>query len=103
MYEQLKVTLSILMELNEKCKLVKGIEIISKSEFEEQMDNLNDYTTTFSEMNLILENLEKNTELSQNAIESELHKLHIKFSDTIWHVNEVHELVKGMIGKFPND
>ncbi|MCL6603145.1 MAG: hypothetical protein K6T94_09745 [Paenibacillus sp.] len=101
MYEQLKVTLSILMELNDKCKLNKGIEIINKAEFEEQLDNLNDYSIMVNEMNLILDNLKNNTELSFSATESELHKLHIKFTDTIWHVNEVHELVKKMIGKFP--
>ncbi|RED51638.1 hypothetical protein [Cohnella lupini] len=101
MYDQLKVTLSILMELNDRCKLNKGIEIISKAEFEEQLDNLNDYSIMVNEMNFILENLKSKTELSYSATESELHQLHIKFSDSIWHVNEVHELVKKMISKFP--
>ena len=103
MLNELQTTLDILNNLNLKCKQEKNIEIISQSDFNEQLENLDDFVKMHNDMKLLLKDFEncKNENFSLNV--SKLLKLHIKFCDYEWHINEIHELLRKMIGSFPED
>ena len=103
MLNQLQRTLDVLSQLNLKCKQEKNVEIVSKKEFDEQFENLEDFTKVISGMKILLKEFENCKNDNFRINEERLHKLHMKFCDYEWHICEVHELIKKMIGNFPED
>lgn len=48
-----------------------------------------------------LEKLSNFDTYSNDEIEGLLHNLHQNFSGYIWHIDEIHELLKALIANFP--
>gem|GEM_PF-5580437 len=99
MLEHFRVTLDLLKKVNLINKETNNKEIMSDEEFIEQYENLTDFQNLLEELMLLLE--QSNKKLLLNEIESDLHKIHIKYSDYKWHINEIHECIKKVISKLP--
>lgn len=95
MQEDLVKTISILSRLNDSCRK----KIFSKNELEEQTSNLEDFSKVIMELRSILSNLDGETHSMEDIIENLL-QLHLKYSDFIWHIDQIHELVKKVAGNY---
>ncbi|OIK10807.1 hypothetical protein BIV60_20270 [Bacillus sp. MUM 116] len=98
----LKRTIKVCNEINELIKEREHIEVINKEELEDKVDNMKELSITIKDLNGIIDTLSNPSQLSSQEIESLFLKLHILFSDYIWHVDEVHELIKNIIANFPD-
>ncbi|MDA7027115.1 hypothetical protein PJ311_10890 [Bacillus sp. CLL-7-23] len=102
MEDNFKKTIKILIDINELIKKKENIEVVSKSEIDDKIENLDEYSRLIESMS---ENLEKlsNTHLySLDEIQSLLINLHVDFGNFIWHIDEIHDLLKSFIGNFPD-
>lgn len=99
MHEELSKTLDIILNLNNAC----AKKIITQEEINEQKDNLEDYKIIFFEIENILSKIERDNLDSVDDTVEALVQLHLKYSDYIWHIDQMHELVKKMIGNYRNN
>lgn len=99
MHEELSKTLDIILNLNDAC----AKKIITQEEINEQKDNLEDYKIMFFEIENILSKIEKDNLDSVDDTVEALVQLHFKYSDYIWHIDQMHELVKKMTGNYRNN
>lgn len=74
--------------------------IISEKEFVEQKDNINDFKILIKKMNHAINVLNNSENSSTEDIMEQLHILHLSFSDCIWQFDQVHALVKQMLGNY---
>lgn len=90
-------TIHVLKELNNECK----IPIIKKKEFEEQEDNLKDFQKAIDDMNILLKKI-KNKKSNHNLdqVMEDLIHLHISYCDVIWHIEQVHGMVRKITGNY---
>ena len=96
MQEELLRTFNILSRLNDSF----GEKVISQEELDEQDSNLEYFGKMVIELRDILSKLENSdTQLVDETVETLL-QLHLKFSDYIWHTDQIHELVKKMAGNY---
>ncbi|MBA4502911.1 hypothetical protein [Marinobacterium marinum] len=96
MHEELSKTLNIILNLNDVC----GKKIITQEEINEQKANLEDYQRMFFELDNILSRIERDELDSVDDTVEALVQLHLKYSDYIWHIDQIHELVKKMVGNY---
>lgn len=96
MKRELLGTIDILSRINDFC----SSRVISQVEIKEQKENLEDFDVMLDELLATLETLEDYRSLSVDDIVETLLQLHLKLSDYIWHVDQVHELVKKMAGNY---
>lgn len=96
MLNQLEQIIELLEELNQKC----SSNVIQSKEFFEIKDDLSDFSQVVSDLQNLLDS---NSSLSASNIDeivSLLIHIHLKLSDTVWHIDQVHSLVKRMAGNF---
>ncbi|MDU0328932.1 hypothetical protein ACTNDP_20315 [Paenibacillus barengoltzii] len=96
MQEELMRTYTVLSRLNASCRE----QVISQEELDEQDSNFEDLRKILIELGNILTKLESNDLKSVDETVETLLQLHLKFSDYIWHIDQVHELVKKMAGNY---
>lgn len=96
MQEELMRTYTVLSQLNDSC----NVKVLSQDELNEEKSNLEDCQKTITELKNILSDLENNDLRSVDATVESLLQLHLKFSDYIWHIDQIHELVKKMAGNY---
>ena len=96
MFELLLRTLEVFKKINNICKF----EIVHLNEFLEQEENLKDFSNLLKEYEQILTNLEKMNPSDEDTIIEEMIYLHLKLSDSIWHLNQVHCIVKNTAGNY---
>ncbi len=93
---ELKTTLDLLKNINEK----SNKNIISQHEFSEQFENLVEFEEVIKEFNQQLFNL-RNTNLTDtDSVVEKLVHIHLKFEKLIWQFDEIHELVKKLVGNY---
>ncbi|MEI4803834.1 hypothetical protein WAZ07_21885 [Bacillus sp. FJAT-51639] len=102
MEDNFKKTIEILTYINELIKQREHIEIVGREELDDKISNLGEYSELVNNMSLNLEKLSNSHIYSTNDIENLLHKLHQNFSDYIWHIDEIHDLLKNCIANFPD-
>lgn len=102
MGDNFKKTIEVLTYINELIKQKEHIEIVSREELDDKISNLDEYSELVNNMSQNLERLSNLHIYSINDIESLLHKLHQNFSDYIWHIDEIHDLLKNFIANFPD-
>ncbi|KMM62615.1 hypothetical protein ACH95_05385 [Bacillus glycinifermentans] len=102
MEDNFKKTIEILTDINELIKKKKQIEVVSKSELDDKIDNLDEYSDLLENMTQNIEELSNSHLYSTDEIRSLLLKLHLNFADYIWHIDEIHDLLKDFIGNFPD-
>ncbi|AIG26583.1 hypothetical protein [Brevibacillus laterosporus] len=95
MQEELIKTIGILSRLNDSCRK----KIISQEELEEQMANLEEFTNLVVELRTVLSKLDGDKHSVGDVVENLL-QLHLKYSDYIWHIDQIHELIKKMAGNY---
>ncbi|OMC64443.1 hypothetical protein BK126_25330 [Paenibacillus sp. FSL H7-0326] len=71
-----------------------------KEELNEQVSNLNDFQEMIIELRDILSKLENSDSHSVDETVETLLQLHLKYSDCIWHIDQIHELVKKKAGNY---
>lgn len=96
MQEDLIRTYTVLSRLNASCRE----KVISQEELDEQNSNFEDFQKMVVELRDILTKLESGDLKSVDETVETLLQLHLKFSDYIWHIDQVHELVKKMAGNY---
>lgn len=102
MGDNFKKTIEVLTYINELIKQKEHIEIVSREELDDKISNLDEYSELVNNMSRNLEKLSNSHIYPINDIESLLHKLHQNFSDYIWHIDEIHDLLKNFIANFPD-
>lgn len=98
MIAELKSVLSLLQEINSQCKSA----VITQEEFEEETENLKDFKGLLNNLKKLVDSIEdsnKNKDEIDSTVEQLIH-LHLKLSDSIWHIEQIHELVKRMAGNY---
>lgn len=88
--------LDILNELNK----FKNNEIYSEANLEEEKDNLKDIDSLEKNLKMLINNLEKTDKNDKDKIIKSLIDLHIVFCDFIWQYEQLHEMIKDIIGKY---
>ncbi|MBH8605919.1 hypothetical protein [Thermoactinomyces sp. CICC 10522] len=90
MVDSLRSILELLEELNARCKT----PIISRNEFKEEYENLNDFTQLQPQISELIHDIKELDVKNIDLIVEKLIHLHLKLSDCIWHIDQIHELVK---------
>lgn len=88
--------LDILNELNK----FKNNEIYSEANLEEEKDNIKDIDSLERNLKIIINNLEKTDKNNKDKIIKSLIDLYIVFCDFIWQYEQLHEMIKDIIGKY---
>lgn len=88
--------LDILNELNK----FKNNEIYSEANLEEEKGNIKDIDSLERNLKMIINNLEKTDKNDKDKIIKSLIDLHIVFCDFIWQYEQLHEMIKDIIGKY---
>lgn len=96
MQDEFMQTIEVITSLNNSCKK----RVLSQAEIDEQMENLNDFQSMVVELKKILFDFKTCHSMSVDETVELLLQLHLKFSDYIWHVDQLHELVKKMAGNY---
>jgi hypothetical protein len=94
MKNSLESILDLLIKINDQCKR----EVISKDVFDEEKQNIKDFEKVLSETPKLIESISNSNDT--NEIVEKLIYLHLNLSDSIWHIEQIHELVKLMAGKY---
>ncbi|AWB45584.1 hypothetical protein DCC85_16195 [Paenibacillus sp. CAA11] len=96
MQNELFRTYNILSSINDSCR----VKVITQEELNEQHTNLKDFQVMITELRNTLSKLENSDSLSVDETVETLLQLHLKLSDYIWHIDQIHELVKKMAGNY---
>ncbi|EJW16715.1 hypothetical protein M5X00_29235 [Paenibacillus alvei] len=96
MQDELFRTYNILSRINDSCR----VKVITQEELNEQDTNLKDFQVMITELGDTLSKLENSNLLSVDETVETLLQLHLKYSDYIWHIDQIHELVKKMAGNY---
>lgn len=88
--------LDILNELNK----FKNNEIYSEANLEEEKDNIKDIDSLKKIFKMIINDLEKTDKNDKDKITKSLIDLHMVFCDFIWQYDQLHEMIKDIIGKY---
>ena len=96
MLSELFRTYNIISRINDSCQ----VKVITQEELIEQDSNLKDFQEMFTELGDILSKLENSESLSVDEMVEILLQLHLQYSDYIWHIDQMHELVKKMAGNY---
>ncbi|MFB5759849.1 hypothetical protein [Paenibacillus medicaginis] len=96
MQEELLRTYNVLSRLNDSCQK----KVISQEELDEQDSNFDDLRKMVVELRDILSKLESSDMQSIDETVGTLLQLHLKFSDYIWHIDQIHDLVKKLAGNY---
>lgn len=96
MINQLEQIIKILEILNQKCTS----DVIQTDEFSEVKDDLLDFSQVVADLQDLLDSCSSLTASNTDEIVSLLILIHLKLSDTVWHIDQVHSLVKRMAGNF---
>lgn len=96
MQSELFRTYNILSRLNDSCR----VKVITQEELNEQKANLKDFQVMITELGDILSKLENSESLSVDETIETLLQLHLKYSDYIWYIDQIHELLKKMTGNY---
>ena len=96
MLSELFRTYNIISRINDSCQ----VKVITQEELIEQDSNLKDFQEMFTELGDILSKLENSESLSVDEMVETLLQLHLQYSDYIWHIDQMHELVKKMAGNY---
>jgi hypothetical protein len=92
--ESLRRILQLLQDLNSRVKT----PIISESEFTEEYENLDEFSELPRQIEVLVGKLKcVNSDDIDTIVENLIH-LHLKLSDCIWHLDQIHELVKRVAG-----
>ncbi|MED1793616.1 hypothetical protein P4V54_13105 [Brevibacillus nitrificans] len=96
MQNELKSIVELLQRLNNGCNQ----KVIGDDEVIEILEELQDFSSIPDEIAKILKGV-KDTEIENvdEIVENLIH-LHLKLSDSIWHIEQIHELVKRMAGNY---
>ena len=92
--DSFKRVVEVLEDLNSKCKT----PIISQDEFSEEYQNLEDFIEIPKQIEELVEKLKRTNEENIDSTVETLIYLHLKLSDCIWHIDQLHELVKRSAG-----
>jgi hypothetical protein len=76
--------------------------IFTDKEIKEELDNAVDAKKLTLDINLLLRELAKTDIRETDSMIKNLILLHLKLSDSIWHIEQVHEMVKTLIAKYPD-
>jgi hypothetical protein len=94
--EFLTKTALILRSLNDSCKS----KIFNDEELSELDSNVEDFQKLLFELEKLLSVFEDTKNQSvDHQVENLIH-LHLKYSDVIWHYDQVHEMIKKMAGNY---
>ncbi|MNO47726.1 hypothetical protein D3C76_380490 [compost metagenome] len=96
MQSELFRTYNILSRINDSCR----VKVITQEELNEQDFNLKDFQVMITELRDTISKLENSDSLSVDETVETLLQLHLKYSDYIWHIDQIHELVKKMAGNY---
>ena len=96
MLSELFRTYNIISRINDSCQ----VKVITQEELIEQDSNLQDFQEMFTELGDILFKLENSESLSVDEMVENLLQLHLQYSDYIWHIDQMHEMVKKMAGNY---
>ncbi|RNB85240.1 hypothetical protein EDM59_12580 [Brevibacillus nitrificans] len=96
MFNQMEQIVILLEELNQKC----NSEVIQATEFLELKNDLIDYSQVLSDLTRILSSYKSLPTDNVDEVVALLIQLHLKLSDTVWHIDQVHSLVKRMAGNY---
>lgn len=89
-------SLQILRNLNVRV----GSKAISENEFLEEEENIARFIQVKKEFLELLKQMEKESDADHKTINEQLIHLHLKFSKTIWHLEQMQELVRKMISAY---
>lgn len=78
----------------------KNNEIYSEANLEEEKGNIKDIDSLERNLKMIINNLEKTDKNDKDKIIKSLIDLHIVFCDFIWQYEQLHEMIKDIIGKY---
>jgi hypothetical protein len=93
---ELEKVLSSLAQLNEKSK----VKILDQMEIQEQLENLQDFKRKSGSLYKLAESIEITNPNEVEEVCELILKLHFLFVDYMWQIDEIHELVKKMAGKY---
>lgn len=96
MVDELRKVLELMKEANERC----GNTIVSSDEFKEEEENLRDFSGIPAEITSLLIEMQSIPVADVDAFMSNMHRLHLKLSDSKWHIEQVHELVKKVLTSY---
>lgn len=94
MIKRLEKTINLLEILNNTAN------VVSDNEIEEQKENLRTIIIFLKEFDVLLDSFEKIDFNDRNSIDDKLVKLHLKYCDLEWYIDEIHELVKKIAGNY---
>ncbi len=98
MCKELESILFLLQNINNQ--MTKPI--FTDKEIKEELENAADAKKLTLDINLLLRELTKTDKKETNLMIKNLILLHLKLSDSIWHIEQVHEMVKNLIAKYPD-
>lgn len=96
MKKEFEKILEILSDLN----TFKNNDIYSEANLEEKKDNIKDIDSLEKNLKMIINNLEKTDKNDKDKIIKSLIDLHMVFCDFIWQYDQLHEMIKDIIGKY---
>ena len=96
MIKELKQVVLTMQKLNNKV----GKSVFSEEEISDELENIIDAEKISDEIMQLLHDLLKTDLSDRNRVDEKLVFLHLKLLDCIWHIEQVHEMVKKFISLY---
>jgi len=95
-HDGMRIVLDALTKLNRKSKN----EILTQEEIKEQEENLLEFEEKMKKIEEVINQLRLTDSRDVESVIDLLLQLHFLFVDYIWQIDEIHTLVKKMIGNY---